>query len=206
MILGCPKSCTISPFTSQKEAREEAEVEVAVHQEDVAHHEAGVVVEEALEAIAVEEVLEVIAVAEALGAAGAQEGSAVVVAVAVDLGVVVVVVSEGHDMFIGNGKRAWGDHTVLKIQQVLYCNSFRAPDFLFDVLSLILHCGFSRSWFTGETIPSKDRIVIEHSLLSVDHVMTQIGSGLNGVGRRGCPWQLYGLSINILTSEEPSTE
>ena len=96
MILGCHKPCTISPFTSQKEAREEAGVAVAVHQEDVARHEDGVA-EEASEVIAVVEALEVIAVAEALGAAGAQEGSAVVVAVAVDSGEVVVV-SEGHDM------------------------------------------------------------------------------------------------------------
>jgi hypothetical protein len=64
-----------------------------VRQEDVVHHEAGVVAEEALEAIVV---------AEALGAAGTQEGSAVVVAVAEaeaseDLGEVVVV-SEAHDI------------------------------------------------------------------------------------------------------------
>lgn len=62
-----------------------------MHQGGVVHHEAGVVAEEALEAIVV---------AEALGAAEAQEGSAVVVAVAEaseDLGEVVVV-SEAHDI------------------------------------------------------------------------------------------------------------
>jgi hypothetical protein len=94
VVLGCSKSCTISSSTSQKEAREEAEAArgdgVAVRQEDVVHHEAGVVAE----------ALEVIVVAEALGAAEAQEGSAVVVAVgedSEDLGEVVVV-SEGHDI------------------------------------------------------------------------------------------------------------
>jgi len=84
-------------------------------------HEAGVVAEEALE-----EALEEIVVAEALGAAEAQEGSAVVVAVAEDLGEVVVV-SEGHDIgfmyvkhelqtrlnglrLVGSGERTWSDH------------------------------------------------------------------------------------------------
>jgi hypothetical protein len=84
---------SISTSTSQKEDREEAEAArgVAVHPEDVVHHEAGVVAEEALEAIVV---------AEALGAAEAQEGSAVVVAVAEaseDLGEAVVD-SEAHDI------------------------------------------------------------------------------------------------------------
>jgi len=61
---------------------------VAARQEDVVHHEVGVVAEGALE---------VIVVVEALGAAEAQEGLAVVVVVAVDLGEVVVV-SEGDDV------------------------------------------------------------------------------------------------------------
>ena len=89
--------------TSQKEAKEEAGVAqgdgVAVRQEDVVDHEAGVAVAEALE---------VIVVAEALGAGEAQEGSAVeegsvveeglvVVAVEEDLGEVVVV-SEAHEI------------------------------------------------------------------------------------------------------------
>jgi hypothetical protein len=75
---------------------------VAVRQEDVVHHEAGVAAEEALE---------VIVVAEALGAAEAQEGSAVeegsvVVAVAEVLGEVVVV-SAGHDMVFMYVNETW---------------------------------------------------------------------------------------------------
>jgi hypothetical protein len=61
---------------------------VAVRQEDVVHHEAGVVAEEALE-------VTVVAVALALEVVEVQEGSAVAVAVAEDLEVVVVF--EGHD-------------------------------------------------------------------------------------------------------------
>jgi hypothetical protein len=104
VVLQCFKSSTISTSASQKEAREEAEAArgdgVAVRQEDVVHHEAGAAAEEDLEVIVVEEALEVIVVvAEALGAAEAQEGSAVVVAVAEDSEDLeeVVVVSEGHD-------------------------------------------------------------------------------------------------------------
>jgi hypothetical protein len=74
---------------------------VAVGQEDVVHHEAGVAAEEALE---------VIVVVEALGAAEAQEGSAVeegsVVAVAEDLEEVVVV-SEAHDIVFMYVKHVW---------------------------------------------------------------------------------------------------
>ena len=97
MVLRCFKSSTISTSTLQKEAKEEAGVArgdgVAVRQEDVVHHEAEA---------AAEEDLEVIVVGEALGAAAAQEGSAVVVAVAAeaeDSGDLeeVVVDSEGHD-------------------------------------------------------------------------------------------------------------
>jgi hypothetical protein len=61
---------------------------VAVRQEDVVHHEAGVVAEEALE-------VTVVAVALALEVVEAQEGSAVAVAVVEDLEVVVVF--EDHD-------------------------------------------------------------------------------------------------------------
>ena len=104
MVLRCFKSSTISTSTLQKEAKEEAGVArgdgVAVRQEDVVHHEAEAA-EEDLEVIVAEEALEVIMVAEALGAAEAQEGSAVVVAVAEaeDSGDLeeVVVDSEGHD-------------------------------------------------------------------------------------------------------------
>jgi hypothetical protein len=133
VVLGCSKSCTISTSTSQKEAGEAGAargVAVAVRQEDVVHHEAGVVSEEVLEVIVAEEALEVIVVAEALGealgAAEAQEGSAVGPAVGEDLGEVVVV-SEDHDIvfmyvkhklqtrlnslrLVGSGERTWSDH------------------------------------------------------------------------------------------------
>lgn len=118
MVLGCAKSCTITS-TSQKEAGAARGDGVAVRQEDVVHHEVGVVAEEALEVIVAEEASEVIVVAEALGAAEAPEGLAVVVAVAEDsedLGEVVVV-SEDHDivfMYVKhklqsrlNGLRLW---------------------------------------------------------------------------------------------------
>ena len=108
MVLWCSKSFIISTSTLQKEAKEEAGVArgdgVAVRQEDVVHHEAEAAAEEDLEVIVAEEALEVIVVGEALGAAEAQEGSAVVVAVAAeaeagDSGDLeeVVVDSEGHD-------------------------------------------------------------------------------------------------------------
>lgn len=120
MVFGCSKSCTISTSTSQKgeEAGAARGDVVAVRQEDVVHHEVGVVAE-ALEVIVAEEASEVIVVAEALGAAEAQEGLAVVVAVAEDsedLGEVVVV-SEDHEivfMYVKhklqtrlNGLRLW---------------------------------------------------------------------------------------------------
>ena len=95
MVLGCS---IISTSTSQKEAGEEAGaargVAVAARQEDVVHHEAGVVAEGALEVIVVVEALEA---AEAQEGSEAREGSAAVVAVAEDLGEVVVA-SEGHDI------------------------------------------------------------------------------------------------------------
>ena len=107
MVLACSETCTISTSPSQKGVKEEAGAArgdgVAVRQEDVVHHEAEEVAEEALE---------VIVVAEALGAAEAQEGSAVgeglamVVAVAEDLGEVVVV-SEGHDIVFMFVKHGW---------------------------------------------------------------------------------------------------
>ena len=169
MVPGCSKSCTISTSTSQKEAGEEAGAARggggAVRQGDVVHHEAGVVAEEALE---------VIVVAEALGAAEAQEGSAVVVAVAEDsedLGEVVVV-SEGHDIvfmyvkhklqtyeWVGIGwewERTWSDH--LKITSSL--TSWNRP---------------SRNLAVGRHgLGSQDRIVTEYSFPSVNHVMTHI--------------------------------
>jgi len=190
VVLGCSKSCIISTYTLQKEDKEEAGAArgdgVAVRQEDVVHHEAGVVAEEASEVIVAEEALEVIVVAEALGAAEAQEGSAVVVAVAEDLGEVVVV-TEDHDIvfmyvkhklqtslnglrLVGSGERTWSDH--LKIATLSVHRLLRRLEIVQVAIS---HGGSSRPWFTCyRPLPSKDRIVTEYSFLSVDHVMTQI--------------------------------
>ena len=162
MVLRCFKSSTISTSTLQKEAKEEAGVArgdgVAVRQEDVVHHEAEAA-EEDLEVIVAEEALEVIVVAEALGAAEAQEGSAVVVAVAEaeveDSGDLeeVVVDSEGHDAVFMYVKHN------LEIVEVAISHSGSS--------------GLQGLGSHGKAIPGKNRIITKHSFLSVDRVMVQ---------------------------------
>jgi hypothetical protein len=112
-----------------------------VRQEDVVHHEAGVVAE----------ALEVIVVAEALGAAEAQEGSAVVVAVgedSEDLGEVVVV-SEGHDIVFMYVKKMVDFKTSKGRKE-----QPKSQSRMVDLHGLGSH---------GKVIPSKDRIVTERS-------------------------------------------
>ena len=81
--------------------------------------------------------------------------------------------------FIENGKELGAIiyHTVLKIQQVLYCNSFCAPDFLFAFLkSSQSHLAL---WVFMALVhmvrPFQAKIVSSSSIRSY-HVMTQIGS------------------------------
>ena len=133
-------------FTSQKKARAEAGEApgdgAVVGQEDVVHLEVGAVAVEALEAIVV---------AGASGVAEAQEASVsavAVVAVAVEDSEEVVVVSEGHDMYLRHefatprsSKNAcmievggkWRGNSEQSFEEGL--SRFECIDFLLDVLN-----------------------------------------------------------------------